>query len=69
MHINACLRYAEVAVVKRPPLLAILGCDGALALWKPEMGADNTKLTGGAATAVEPQGALSLSPSSDGSQL
>ena len=56
-----------MAVVKRPPLLAILGCDGALALWKPEMG--DSKLTGGATTAVEPQGALSLSPSSDGSQL
>ncbi|CAL1127692.1 unnamed protein product [Cladocopium goreaui] len=66
--VEGLLEYAEVAVVKRPPLLAILGCDGALALWKPEMG-DSTKLTGGATTAVEPQGALSLSPSSDGSQL
>ena len=61
------LRYAEVAVVKRPPLLAVLGCDGVVALWKPELGASPEILTTGASTV--PPGALSLSPSSDASKL
>lgn len=62
------LRYAEVAVVKRPPLLAVLGCDGVtVALWKPELGASPEILTNVASTV--PPGALSLSPSSDASKL
>lgn len=68
-------RYAEVSVVKRPPLLAMLSCDGLFGLWKPEMGEQRSRVgpafpaTIGTSGFPVAAGALASSASSDGSHL
>eukprot|EP00438_Fugacium_kawagutii_P027454 Skav208105 [mRNA] locus=scaffold1681:280237:282314:- [translate_table: standard] len=75
--VDGLLEYAEVAVVKRPPLLAMLSCDGLFGLWKPEMGEQRSHVSGpgpagptiGTSGFPVAAGALALSPSSDASHL